>query len=146
MKITLVGNGRMGRQITDIVNRTGEHTIFRVLDAVDIIDAKAFSGSDVIIDFTVRDAFLLNYKAMIASGVPIVVGTTGWDDTMERVKAEVAAAGTSMLYSANYSLGVNIFLRTLREAARLISPFQNFDIALCEQHHTGRCVDSQPLP
>ncbi len=138
MKITLVGNGRMGRQIADIVNRAGEHTIHRVLDAVDIIDAPAFAGSDVIIDFTVRDAFLANYKAMIASGVPVVVGTTGWDDVMGKIRDEVAAAGTSMLYSANYSLGVNIFLRTLREASRLIAPFQQFDIALTEQHHTGK--------
>lgn len=138
MKLTLVGNGRMGRQIAEIVSRTQEHTVERVLDAGDTIDAEAFSGTDAIIDFTVRDAFLDNYPALIASGVPVVVGTTGWDDAMERVRADVAAAGASMLYSANYSLGVNIFLRTLREASRLIAPFEQFDIALSEQHHTGK--------
>lgn len=138
MKLTLVGNGRMGRQIADIVYRSNEHTIHRVLDAGDTIDAAAFQGSDAIIDFTVRDAFLDNYKAIIASGIPVVVGTTGWDDVMEQVKGEVLAAGSSMLYSANFSLGVNIFLRTLREAARLIAPFEQFDIALSEQHHTGK--------
>jgi 4-hydroxy-tetrahydrodipicolinate reductase len=138
MNITLVGNGRMGRQIADIVARSGEHTIHRVLDAIDTIDAAAFEGSDAIIDFTVRDAFLANRHALIASGVPVVVGTTGWDDQLERVRAEVSAAGSSMLFSANFSLGVNIFLRTLREAARLIAPFGQFDIALCEQHHTGK--------
>lgn len=138
MKITLVGNGRMGRQIADIVAHSGEHTIHRVLDAIDSIDAAAFEGSDAIIDFTVRDAFLANFPALIASGVPVVVGTTGWDDQLDRVKAEVSAAGSSMLYSANFSLGVNIFLRTLREASRLIAPFGQFDIALCEQHHTGK--------
>ncbi|NTU69067.1 MAG: 4-hydroxy-tetrahydrodipicolinate reductase [Chlorobiaceae bacterium] len=138
MKITLVGNGRMGRQITDIVTRSGEHTILRVLDAVDTIDAAAFAGTDAIIDFTVREAFLANYPALIASGKPVVVGTTGWDDVMDRIKGEVVASGASMLYSANFSLGVNIFLRTLREASRLIAPFRQFDIALCEQHHTGK--------
>lgn len=138
MKFTLVGNGRMGRQIADIVSSSGEHTIFRVLDAIDTIEPQAFAGSDAIIDFTVRDAFLTNYPAMIASGVPVVVGTTGWADALERVRSEVVAAGASMLHSANFSLGVNIFLRTLREAARLIAPFGQFDIALCEQHHTGK--------
>jgi 4-hydroxy-tetrahydrodipicolinate reductase len=138
MKITLVGNGRMGRQIADIVTRSGMHVIDRVLDVNDTIDAGSFSGSDVIIDFTVRGAFLVNYQAMIASGVPVVVGTTGWDDAMLHIRDEVAAAGTSMFYSANYSLGVNIFFRTLREAARLIAPFEQFDIALSEQHHTGK--------
>jgi 4-hydroxy-tetrahydrodipicolinate reductase len=128
----------MGRQIADIVARSGAHSIDRVLDFQDTINADSFRGSDAVIDFTVRDAFLANYKAMIASGVPVVVGTTGWDDTMDQVRKEVAAAGSSMLYSANYSLGVNIFFRTLREAARLIAPFEQFDIALCEQHHTGK--------
>ncbi|NTW51786.1 MAG: 4-hydroxy-tetrahydrodipicolinate reductase [Chlorobiaceae bacterium] len=138
MKLTLVGNGRMGRQIAEVVARSGAHTIEKVLDFNDTIDADAFRGSDAIIDFTVRDAFLANYRAMIASGVPVVVGTTGWDDSMEHVRQEVASAGSSMLYSANYSLGVNIFFRTLREAARLIAPFEHFDIALSEQHHTGK--------
>ncbi len=138
MNISLVGNGRMGRQIAEIVARTGQHTIVRVLDAGDNIDSKAFTGSDVIIDFTVRDAFLVNYPAMVASGVPVVVGTTGLDDVLGKVKAAVAASGNSMLYSANYSLGVNIFLRTLREASHLIAPFEQFDIALCEQHHTAK--------
>jgi len=138
MKITLVGNGRMGRQIADIVSVSGIHAIERVLDVNDTIDADAFSGSDVIIDFTVRDAFLANYQAMIDSGVPFVVGTTGCDDAMGRIREEVEAAGVSMFYSANYSLGVNIFFRTLREAARLIAPFEQFDIALAEQHHTGK--------
>jgi 4-hydroxy-tetrahydrodipicolinate reductase len=138
MKITLVGNGRMGRQIAGIVEASESNVIHKVLDVQDSIDAEAFSGSDVIIDFTVRAAFLANYKALIASGVPVVVGTTGWDDVMPQIREEVAAAGTSMFFSANYSLGVNIFFRTLREAARLIAPFEQFDIALSEQHHTGK--------
>jgi 4-hydroxy-tetrahydrodipicolinate reductase len=138
MNITLVGNGRMGHQIADIVAASGVHRIERVLDVQDIIDAGSFSGSDVIIDFTVRSAFLTNYPALIASGVPVVVGTTGWDDVMPQVREDVAKAGSTMFYSANYSLGVNIFFRTLREAARLIAPFEQFDIALFEQHHTGK--------
>ena len=138
MNITLVGNGRMGRQIADVVAASGQHVVNRVLDVNDTIDAAAFSGSDVIIDFTVRSAFLANYPALVASGVPVVVGTTGWDDAMPQVREMVAAEGASLFYSANYSLGVNIFFRTLREAARLIAPFEQFDIALSEQHHTGK--------
>jgi 4-hydroxy-tetrahydrodipicolinate reductase len=138
MKITLVGNGRMGRQIAGIVEASDNHVIHKVLDVSDTIDSGSFEGADVIIDFTVRAAFLDNYKAIIASGLPVVVGTTGWDDLMPQISEEVRAAGSSMLYSANFSLGVNVFFRTLREAARLIAPFEQFDIALSEQHHTGK--------
>ncbi|NTU97433.1 MAG: 4-hydroxy-tetrahydrodipicolinate reductase [Chlorobiaceae bacterium] len=138
MKFTLVGNGRMGRQVAMVATQSGIHEIAAVLDIDARITPESFSGSDAVIDFTVRDAFLRNLPAILESGVPVVVGTTGWDDVREEVAGKVTAAGSSLLYSANFSLGVNIFLRTLREAARMISPFGQFDIAFAEQHHTGK--------
>ncbi len=138
MRFTLVGNGRMGQQVAQVIRQSGNHEVSAVLDINTTISSDLFQGSDAIIDFTVREAFLANLPAMLASGVPVVVGTTGWDDVQEEVKRQITAAGVSLLYSANFSLGVNIFLRTVREAARLISPFAQFDIAFAEQHHTGK--------
>ena len=138
MKFTLVGNGRMGQQVAQVIRQSGNLEVAAVLDIDATISSEVFHGSDAIIDFTVREAFLANLPAMLASGVPIVVGTTGWDDVLEEVKRQITAAGASLLYSANFSLGVNIFLRTVREAARLIAPFGQFDIAFAEQHHTGK--------
>ena len=138
MKYTLVGNGRMGKQVAAAIEASGEHRVHSVLDVDADISEGSFSGSDVIVDFTVRDAFLANLPAMLSSGVPVVVGTTGWDENMADVRAKVADAGASLLYSANFSLGVNIFLRAVREAARMIAPFDGFDIAFSEQHHTGK--------
>lgn len=138
MKYALVGYGKMGQQVAGILEDSGEHEVYRVLDVDAAITEKSFTGSDVIIDFTVRDAFLSNLPAMLASKVPVVVGTTGWDADMPEVRKMVEKAGTSILYSANFSLGVNIFLRTVREAARMIAPFDDFDIAFSEQHHTAK--------
>jgi 4-hydroxy-tetrahydrodipicolinate reductase len=128
----------MGQQVALVIAQSGCHETAAALDVNTAISLEVFQGSDAIIDFTVREAFLANLPAMLASGVPIVVGTTGWDDVQEEVKQQITAAGASLLYSANFSLGVNIFLRTVHEAARLISPFAQFDIALEEQHHTGK--------
>jgi len=138
MKFTLVGNGRMGQQVAQVIRQSGNHEVAAVLDVDATISPEVFQGSDAIIDFTVREAFLANLPAMLGSGVPVVVGTTGWDDVQDKVKQQITAAGASLLYSANFSLGVNIFLRTVREAARLIAPFEQFDIAFAEQHHTGK--------
>ena len=138
MKFTLVGNGRMGRQVAQVIRQSGNHEVAAVLDIDATISPDVFRGSDAIIDFTVREAFLANLPAMLGSGVPVVVGTTGWDEVQDEVKQQITAAGASLLYSANFSLGVNIFLRTVREAARLIAPFEQFDIAFAEQHHTGK--------
>jgi len=138
MRFSLVGSGRMGEQVALVIGQSGRHEISAVFDINTPVSPELFQGSDAIIDFTVRDAFLGNLPAMLSSGVPVVVGTTGWDDAVEEVKGMVADAGASLLHSANFSLGVNIFLRTVREAARLISPFAQFDIAFAEQHHTGK--------
>ena len=128
----------MGQQVALVIRQSDNHEVSAVLDINTTISSDLFQGSDAIIDFTVREAFFANLPAMLKSGVPIVVGTTGWDDMQEEVKRQITAAGASLLYSANFSLGVNIFLRTLREAARLIAPFGQFDIAFAEQHHTGK--------
>jgi len=138
MRFTLVGNGRMGQQVALVIGQSGCHEISALLDVDTPVVPEVFKGSDAIIDFTVREAFLNNLPAMLLSRVPVIVGTTGWDDVMGDVKEKVTEAGASLLYSANFSLGVNIFLRTVREAARLIAPFTQFDIAFAEQHHTGK--------
>ncbi len=138
MKYTLVGNGRMGQQVAGAIEASGEHTVHDILDVDAEISEHSFSGSDVIVDFTVRDAFLVNLPAMLASRVPVVVGTTGWDREMPIVRSMVEKSGSSLLYSANFSLGVNVFLRTVREAARMIAPFEDFDIAFSEQHHIAK--------
>ncbi len=138
MKYTLVGYGKMGQQIAGIVEASDDHEIHAVFDINTEITKDCFSGSDVIIDFTVRDAFLANLPALLSAKVPVVVGTTGCDADMARLKDEVEQAGTSLLYSANFSLGVNIFLRTVRQAAGMIEPFTEFDIAFSEQHHTAK--------
>ncbi|MBM3422591.1 MAG: 4-hydroxy-tetrahydrodipicolinate reductase [Chlorobi bacterium] len=138
MKFTLIGSGRMGQQVAGVISRSGIHEIASMLDDRNSITAESFLGSDAIIDFTVRDAFLQNLPAILQSRVPVVVGTTGWDDVMGDVRLRVQESGSSLLYSANFSLGVNIFLRTVREAARLIAPFDQFDIAFSEHHHTGK--------
>lgn len=138
MKYTLVGYGKMGQQVAGILEASDEHEIHAVFDVDAVITEECFDGSDVIIDFTVRDAFLANLPAMLSAKVPVVVGTTGCDADMTRIKEEVEQAGTSLLYSANFSLGVNMFLRTIRKAAKMIEPFDEFDIAFSEQHHTAK--------
>lgn len=128
----------MGQQVAMVISQSGCHETSAVLDIDTQVIPEVFQGSDAIIDFTVREAFLTNLPAMLLSGVPVIVGTTGWDDVQDEVKQKVTDSGSSLLYSANFSLGVNIFLRSVREAARLIAPFSQFDIAFAEQHHTGK--------
>jgi len=99
----------MGHEVAAVIESSPLHSVAAVLDIDAVITPEVFQGSDAIIDFTVRDAFLQNLDAMLVSGVPVVSGTTGWDGLREEVAAKVSAAGASLLSSANFSLGVNCF-------------------------------------
>ncbi|ACF15101.1 Dihydrodipicolinate reductase [Chloroherpeton thalassium ATCC 35110] len=138
MKIALLGTGNMGKAIANIAKSSGKHELVAELNAATTLSTDAFKDADVIVEVTAPDAFLTNLDLLLQADRPIVVGTTGWYNGIEHVKAKVLEANGSMLYAANFSLGVNIFFRLVHEAARFIAPFEDFDIAVSEQHHTGK--------
>jgi 4-hydroxy-tetrahydrodipicolinate reductase len=67
-----------------------------------------------------------------------VVGTTGWKDDEESIKTLAGTTGGSILRSANFSLGVNLFYRVVSEAARLFADADEYDVAVWEAHHNQK--------
>jgi 4-hydroxy-tetrahydrodipicolinate reductase len=65
----------------------------------------------------------------------VVCGTTGWYDALPRVRAAVDAAGTGLVYAPNFSLGVALFSRLVRDAARRVDALDDYDVFLHEAHH-----------
>jgi 4-hydroxy-tetrahydrodipicolinate reductase len=80
-----------------------------------------FQGIDVAVDFSIPAAVAENVDRIAALGVNIVVGTTGWLDGLERVKSAVERHDIGLVWSPNYSIGVNVFVRLVSEAARLLA-------------------------
>ena len=74
---------------------------------------------DVAIDFSIPSAVVENVERIAALGVNMVLGTTGWLGQADRVKAAVEKSGIGLVWSPNYSVGVNVFFRLVSEAARL---------------------------
>ncbi|MCS7014259.1 MAG: 4-hydroxy-tetrahydrodipicolinate reductase [Chloroherpetonaceae bacterium] len=138
MKIILVGNGQMGRAIAAIIAETPQHQILAALSSKDVLQPDMLANADALIDFTNAKAFLQNLPVLLAANRPIVVGTTGWYHHLSEVKAQVEGADGALLYAANFSLGVHLFLRLAKVAASLIAPFPEFDIAISEAHHTRK--------
>lgn len=79
-----------------------------------------------------------NIKALAERGIPVVCGTTGWLDRLEEIKAAVLAAGSSLLWASNFSLGINLFYRIAAFAAKLTDPFPEYDVAGYEVHHNKK--------
>jgi 4-hydroxy-tetrahydrodipicolinate reductase len=137
MKLALVGYGKMGKAVQDVALERGHQVVARIDPTLDTgeIGAEALGGADVAIEFTLPDVAVDNIKALAAAGVDAVVGTTGWHDRLDEAAAAVNDAGTGMVHAANFSLGVNLFLRLARSAAQMADALSEYDVHVREAHH-----------
>jgi 4-hydroxy-tetrahydrodipicolinate reductase len=153
MRIALIGHGAMGKLIERLAAERG-HEIALICtsprvskgDASDLSvtplltrglpQPAELAGVDVAIDFTVADAVRRNVKACVAAGVPLVEGTTGWNDERDEIERIVRDAGGAFVFGANFSIGVNLFYRIVEHAAELISKFPEYEAFIEEQHHS----------
>ena len=135
VKIALLGYGRMGREVESVAQEEG-HEIVARLDGPDArIDRESLAGADVAVDFTLPAAAVGNIRAVADAGVDLVVGTTGWYDRMDEARAAVEAAGTGMIWAANFSLGVHLFFRAARALAEMADELAAYDVHVHEAHH-----------
>ncbi len=141
MQIGIVGYGRMGKLIRQKALEKG-HQVAAVIDPfsdAEEITARKISSSclplDVIIDFTNPEALIDNVTRYGSLQVPAVIGTTGWYDHLSEVATIVNQAGTGLIWSGNFSLGVNIYFQLIKTAAVLMERFDQYDILVNETHH-----------
>jgi 4-hydroxy-tetrahydrodipicolinate reductase len=142
MKIAIVGYGKMGRMIERVATERG-HEIALKLDEFNNshfegITAENFAGVDVAIDFSIPSAAVANIEKIASLGVNLVVGTTGWTDHAEDVREAIAKNGVGMVWSPNYSVGVNAFFRIVAEAAKLLSGAPEYEAWAWEIHHSAK--------
>lgn len=138
-------NGAMGRTITELVSKQEDIEIVAGIDKNDSVSqAYPVYGSledcreeaDVIVDFASAAAMdhLLDYCA--GKEMPVVLCTTGLSEAqIEKVKE--TAKKTAVLRSANMSLGINLLLKLVKEAAKTLAA-ADFDIEIVEKHHNQK--------
>jgi 4-hydroxy-tetrahydrodipicolinate reductase len=135
MKLAIVGYGKMGRLIEQLAPEYGA-TIHARLDLND--DLTQAAGADAAIEFTTPDAAIGNIEALAALKIPTVVGTTGWIEHLDQARAAVAKYNTALVWSPNFSIGVNVFLRVVEEAARLLVNEPQYGAWAWEIHHNTK--------
>ena len=135
MKIALIGYGSMGKAVEKIALERG-HEITAVIEAGDELD---FAGADVAIDFSLGESVFENAKAANKAGVALIIGSTGWYDSIEEVSK--LTKNIPCLWSSNFSIGVNLYFKIVEEASKLVNKFDEYDIWGHEIHHNNK-VDS----
>ena len=154
MKTALIGYGKMGKLLYERLLEKG-HEICLVVDPYAKPGEKLPSGMPILtslkdalnsglkdcncaIEFTAPVSAAENLLFLAENKIPVVCGTTGWYDKLPEISRAVQDSETSMVWAANYSLGVNIFYRIASYAAKLIDPFKEYDVAGLETHHNGK--------
>src|SRR3989344_4434945 len=123
MNIAIIGYGKMGREIERLAKDKGIN-IISIIDSNDSnvqyreINDESLNGVDVCIDFTHPSSILENIKKAAVLGKNMVVGTTGWYSRLDEARKIVEEAGTGLIWSGNFSIGDNIFLKIIADSAK----------------------------
>ncbi len=132
----------MGQAVTALAVERG-HTVHAVVDSSDNAGGHALTyerlaGADVAVEFTRPDSVVPNLEKLVELGIPTVTGTTGWSEALPRIAALVRARGGALLYAANFSVGVHLFLRTARVLAESFGGRAEFTASILEEHHAAK--------
>ena len=146
MNIALIGYGKMGKAIHEIANQKNEQlgeNKYNIQLIVDIdnratITLEDLQKCDVAIEFTSPHTAIENIKWCFDAGIPVVVGSTGWLDKLDEIKALASSKNQTILYSPNFSIGVNIFFEMNRQLAKIMNKYDAYDVEMEEIHHTEK--------
>lgn len=133
LSIGIVGYGKMGQMVETIAHERGHTIAFIAAHSSD-----TWEEADVVIEFSRPESVLGNIRQAISSRVPIVTGTTGWQDQLSVIRSEVNAAGASLLHASNFSIGVNMTFVINEQLAKLMSKHGDYSVGIEEIHHTEK--------
>jgi len=134
MNIALIGYGKMGKAIEKIAEERG-HTISVICNSELSVNLADFTDVDVAIEFTEPSLAVNHIKFCVEKNIPIVVGTTGWNDSLDEVNQVVADHKGVLLYASNFSIGVNIFFEINKKLATLMNVGNEYKVSVEETHH-----------
>jgi 4-hydroxy-tetrahydrodipicolinate reductase len=139
MNLLILGRGKTGSLVAEAAAER-KHEI-RVAGSNENAACAALTPEklrdiDAVIDFTAPHCVLAHIDACVKAGKNMVVGTTGWHNEIDRVRALVEQHGTGFVYSPNFSVGVNLFLDVARTAAAALR--HDYSGQIFERHHVQK--------
>ena len=142
MNIALIGYGTMGRLVRAVAEAKGHLVNVVVNEAHAGLPAEQLSdtlrAAEVAIDFSSAEAVRRNVEACLAAGIPLVEGTTGWNDGRDEIEHLVNERGGTMVFGANFSISINLFYKIAGRAAELFAKFPEYEVFIEEQHHSRK--------
>lgn len=139
MKIAIIGYGRMGKEIEALALRKG-HQIVAIIDNEGDWSTLAteVKKAEVAFEFSMPNTAVKNILNCFEIGLPVVSGTTGWDQDFEEIKATCIEGQNTLFYASNFSPGMNIMFELNKKLAGLMSRQDGYQVVVEEIHHKGK--------
>ena len=142
MNIAIIGYGKMGHEIAKAAEAKGisARTIDPNAVGADFreINEESMRNADVCVDFSHPNAVIGNIEKAAKFKKNIVVGTTGWYVSMDKVKRIVKDSGIGLIWSGNFSIGVNAYFKIIEQAAKIMNNINDYDVFVHEFHHSQK--------
>ncbi len=139
LKIALIGYGKMGKAIEEIVLKKGHEIVLRVSSQnLSDFTIDNLKKADVAIEFTNPHNAFTNIKLCFEAGIPVICGSTGWTENLSEAQNICVEKNTGFIYASNFSVGVNIFFEINKKLAQMMDQHPSYEIMLEEIHHTQK--------
>lgn len=137
--LAIVGCGKMGRLVEQLAPEYGFAATARFSRSnIDSLSRESLQGASTAIEFTSPAAAPENLRRLATLGVNTVCGTTGWYEELPQIRAAIAGARTALVYGANFSVGVNLFLELVGRAAQVFAQHPEYEAWGWEIHHSAK--------
>jgi 4-hydroxy-tetrahydrodipicolinate reductase len=136
MKIALLGYGKMGKEIEKIA-RERHHELALIIDINNQHEfiVNNIKMADVAIDFSTPDSAYGNILKCFEAGIPVVCGTTGWLNKLDKITELCKSQNQTLFYASNFSLGANVLFALNKYLARIMDNFPAYNVEIKEIHH-----------
>ncbi len=136
MNIALLGYGKMGHTI-EALGKVQGHQFPLIIDIENSTDfnAENLKNVDAAIEFTSPDSAPGNIITCIDHQIPVVSGSTGWNERIEEIENYCISKNGTFFYASNFSIGVNILFAMNRQLARIMNQFPDYKVSMKEVHH-----------
>jgi 4-hydroxy-tetrahydrodipicolinate reductase len=138
MKVCLIGYGKMGRAIEQLLLERSHEISGHVDHQNEDQLPEILKSSDVAIEFTRPDAAVNHLKLCFDWNVPVICGTTGWHAHWKEVQDYLNLKNATMIYASNFSVGVQLFFALNKMLADLMQNHKDYNCSIKEIHHTQK--------
>ena len=134
MNVTIIGYGKMGKEIENVLISRG-HNINKIIDKDSEI---SFENTEVAIIFTSPESTFEQIKNCLDANVRVVCGSTGWTEQLHEIENYCRKSNGGFLYSPNFSIGVNLFYKLNDYLNEIMTNHKNYSASILEKHHSQK--------